>query len=199
VQIYSRFTLWGLLFVTNGLTLDESLVMSLLEKFSSIQLLAFDLDGVLTNGKVAVMPNGDWIREMDIKDGYALQHAIKSGLHIAVITGSASAAVGERLQKLGIRNFHQNVSSKSTVIKDIMREHGLSQQQVLFMGDDIPDLEAFGEVGLKTCPADAVNELLQQADYISPRNGGNGCVRDVIEKTMRAKGIWEQSTHTQSI
>jgi 3-deoxy-D-manno-octulosonate 8-phosphate phosphatase (KDO 8-P phosphatase) len=183
----------------NGLTLSQSIIMSVLEKFHSIQLLAFDLDGVLTNGKVSVMPNGDWIREMDIKDGYALQHAVKSGLQIAVITGSFSAAVGERLQKLGIRNYFQNVSSKSAILNELMKSLDIKPEAVLFMGDDIPDLDAFKVVGLKTCPADAVPEIMENADYISPKTGGNGCVRDVIEKTMHTKGIWMNSTNTQSI
>ncbi len=189
----------GLLFVMNGLTLNQSIVMSVLEKFHLIQLLAFDLDGVLTNGKVSVMPNGDWIREMDIKDGYALQHAVKSGLQIAVITGSFSAAVGERLQKLGIHHYFQNVSSKSAILNELMKSLDIKPEAVLFMGDDIPDLDAFSVVGLKACPADAVAEITENADYISPQTGGNGCVRDVIEKTMRTKGLWMKSTNTQSI
>ena len=163
------------------------------------KLVIFDLDGVLTNGKVSVMPNGEWIREMDIKDGFALQHAVKSGLQIAVITGSFSTAVGERLKKLGIHNYFQNVSSKSAILNELMKRLAIKPEAVLFMGDDIPDLDAFSVVGLKACPADAVTEIIENADYISPQPGGNGCVRDIIEKVLRTQGKWSAPKNIQSI
>lgn len=183
----------------NGLTLDRINCMSILEKFSRIKLLAFDLDGVLTDGKLLVMPDGEWIRQMDIKDGYALQHAVKSGLHIAVITGSSSSAVGKRLNKLGVQDYFEYTSSKSTVLTSLCQKLNLQPEEVLFMGDDIPDLDAFKVAGCKVCPADAVQEVLAVADYISPFKGGHGCVRDVIEKVMRTKDLWLNSTNTQSI
>jgi 3-deoxy-D-manno-octulosonate 8-phosphate phosphatase (KDO 8-P phosphatase) len=173
--------------------------MSILEKFSRVKLLAFDLDGVLTNGKLLVMPDGEWIREMDIKDGYALQHAVKSGLHIAVITGSSSHAVGQRLKKLGVVDYYEQTASKAEVLSSLMKKYDLQHHEVLFMGDDIPDLDAFNIAGLTTCPADAVQEVISTAAYISPFTGGNGCVRDVIEKVMKTKGTWQNSTNTQSI
>jgi 3-deoxy-D-manno-octulosonate 8-phosphate phosphatase (KDO 8-P phosphatase) len=183
----------------NGLTLNRIIFMSVLEKFSRIKLLAFDLDGVMTDGKLIVMPDGEWIRQMDIKDGYALQHAVKSGLHIAVITGSSSAAVGKRLHKLGIHNYFENTSSKSSVLLGLTQKLNLQTDEVMFMGDDIPDLDAFKVAGCKVCPADAVQEVIAHADYISPHKGGNGCVRDVIEKVMKTRGLWMNSTNTQSI
>ncbi len=173
--------------------------MSILENFSRIKLLAFDLDGVLTNGKLLVMPDGEWIRQMDIKDGYALQHAIKSGLHVAVITGSSSQAVGQRLKKLGVSDYFENTTSKAEVLLSLMKRFNLLKEEVLFMGDDIPDLDAFSVAGLNTCPADAVQEIITKAAYISPLTGGNGCVRDVIEKVMKTKGTWLNCTNTQSI
>jgi 3-deoxy-D-manno-octulosonate 8-phosphate phosphatase (KDO 8-P phosphatase) len=136
---------------------------------------------------------------MDIKDGYALQHAVKSGLHIAVITGSSSTAVGQRLQKLGIHNYFENTSSKSAVLLSLSEKLDLQSDEVLFMGDDIPDLDAFEVAGCKVCPADAVQEVIAQSDYISPLKGGQGCVRDVIEKVMKTRNIWMNSTNTQSI
>lgn len=183
----------------NGLTLDRINHMSILEKFSRIKLLAFDLDGVLTDGKLLIMPDGEWIRQMDIKDGYALQHAVKSGLHIAVITGSSSSAVGKRLYKLGIQDYFENTSSKSTVLTSLSQKLNLQPEEVLFMGDDIPDLDAYKVSGLKVCPADAVQEVLAAADYISPIKGGHGCVRDVIEKVMKTRDLWMNTTNTQSI
>jgi 3-deoxy-D-manno-octulosonate 8-phosphate phosphatase (KDO 8-P phosphatase) len=183
----------------NGLTLDRINYMSVLEKFSRIKLLAFDLDGVLTNGKLIIMPDGEWIRQMDIKDGYALQHAVKAGLHVAVITGSSSSAVGKRLQKLGIQDYFENTSSKSAVLTSLSQKLNLQPEEVLFMGDDIPDLDAFKVAGCKVCPADAVQEVIAEADYISPLKGGHGCVRDVIEKVMKTRDLWMNPTNTQSI
>ena len=173
--------------------------MQLLNKFQQIRLIVFDMDGVLTNGKLLLLSTDEWIREMDIKDGYALQLAVRSGLLIAVITGSSSDPVKKRLSVLGIDMFYDRVVSKGEKIIELVNELQLNKDEVLFMGDDIPDLEAFEQVGLKTCPADAVIELKQSADYISTYTGGNGCVRDVIEKTLRVQGKWVQSVPIQSI
>ncbi len=173
--------------------------MHLLEKLEQVQILVFDLDGVMTNGKVLVMPNGEWIREMDIKDGYALQHAVKSGLKVAVITGSSSTPVKERLSTLGVELFFEKTPQKSLVINKLLDELGIDKAFALFMGDDLPDLDAFQAVGIKTCPSDAAPELLQHVDYISPKSGGNGCVRDIIEKVLRAQGKWSQPSNIQSI
>ena len=198
LQIYCSAFWTDKLIITNRLTL-LSFSMHLLEKLSSVKVLVFDLDGVLTNGKVWVMPNGEWIREMDIKDGYALQHAVKSGLKVAVITGSNSIPVKERLSKLGIELFYENTPQKSLIIKQLLAEFNIDKSAVLFMGDDLPDLDAYEAVGIKTCPSDAAPELLQVADYISPKSGGNGCARDIIEKTLRAQGKWSAPANIQSI
>jgi 3-deoxy-D-manno-octulosonate 8-phosphate phosphatase (KDO 8-P phosphatase) len=173
--------------------------MHLLEKLEQVRLLVFDLDGVLTNGKILVMPNGEWIREMDIKDGYAIQHAVKSGLNVAVITGSSSKPVKERLLKLGVELFFENTPQKSLIINQLLSKLNIDKSSALFMGDDLPDLDAFEAVGVKTCPADAATELLQRADYISPKSGGNGCVRDIIEKVLRTQGKWSAPVNIQSI
>lgn len=173
--------------------------MQLLNKFQQIRLVVLDMDGVLTNGKLLLLSSDEWIREMDIKDGYALQLAVKSGLFIAVITGSSSDPVKKRLSVLGIDRFYDRVTYKGAKIIELMNDLQLNKNEILFMGDDIPDLEAFEQVGVKTCPADAVIELKQSADYISTYTGGNGCVRDVIEKILRVQGKWVQTAHVQSI
>lgn len=173
--------------------------MHLLEKLSRLQLLVFDLDGVLTNGKLLIMPNGEWVREMDIKDGFALQHAVKSGFIIAVITGSSSTPVKQRLSKLGIELFFENTASKSIIINELLLRYGIDKSASMFMGDDIPDLDAFAAVSVKCCPADAATDVLEKADYISPRTGGNGCVRDIVEKIMRTQGKWLITSNTKSI
>jgi 3-deoxy-D-manno-octulosonate 8-phosphate phosphatase (KDO 8-P phosphatase) len=120
-------------------------------------------------------------------------------LKVAVITGSFSIPVKERLSRLGIELFFENTPQKSLVINKLLTDFNIDKSSVLFMGDDLPDLDAYDAVGVKTCPADAAPELLQLADYISPKSGGNGCARDIIEKTLRTQGKWSAPTNIQSI
>jgi 3-deoxy-D-manno-octulosonate 8-phosphate phosphatase (KDO 8-P phosphatase) len=173
--------------------------MELLDKFKQIRLLAFDLDGVLTNGKLLLTASGEWVREMDIKDGFALQHAVKCGLYVAVITGSSSQPVAKRLERLGIQYFYENATSKGSIITSLMNALGLESKHVLFTGDDIPDLDAFKVAGLCCSPADAVPEIRDRADYISFKAGGDGAVRDIIEKTLRVQDKWLTTEGIQSI
>jgi 3-deoxy-D-manno-octulosonate 8-phosphate phosphatase (KDO 8-P phosphatase) len=161
-----------------------------LERFSKIKLLAFDLDGVLTNGKLLIQSGTEWLRETNIKDGYALQLAVKRGFHVAVISGSFSEPVKERLAALGVHHFYQKISSKSNQLSELIKILQLNTNEVLYMGDDIPDLDAFRIAGLKVCPADAVEEVKQKADYIAVQKGGEGCVREVIERTMKVQDKW---------
>jgi 3-deoxy-D-manno-octulosonate 8-phosphate phosphatase (KDO 8-P phosphatase) len=175
------------------------MTVHILEKFSKIKLLAFDLDGVLTNGKLLIHDENMWLREMNIKDGLAIQMALKNGFQIAVITGSFSSQVEKRLNYLGVPDFIQKSSSKSEALESLQNKHKISAEQTLFMGDDLPDLDAFKVAGLKTCPSDAVEEVKQQSDYISIFKGGEGCVRDVIEKTLKTQGKWNHSSFIQSI
>ncbi len=198
MQIYATTQRCSMVFISNSLTL-LLFSMHLLEKISHLRLLVFDLDGVLTNGKLLILPNGEWVREMDIKDGFALQYAVKAGLIIAVITGSSSIPVKQRLSRLGIELFFENAVSKSIIINDLLSKYGIDKSAAMFMGDDIPDLDAFTAVSVKCCPADAASDVLEMADYISPKNGGNGCVRDVIEKILRAQGKWVMGSTIQSI
>lgn len=171
----------------------------LLEKFSKIKLLAFDLDGVLTNGKLLIHPANEWIREMDIKDGLALQMAVKNNFRVVVITGSFSEPIRYRLSYLGIDGFFQNVVAKDLKLKDLMKEYAIHQEEVLFMGDDLPDMDGFMVSGLKACPADAVEEVKNIVDYISYKNGGNGCVRDVVEKVLKTQKCWNNGRQEKSI
>jgi 3-deoxy-D-manno-octulosonate 8-phosphate phosphatase (KDO 8-P phosphatase) len=172
--------------------------MNVLEKFIPVDTLVFDMDGVLTDGSLLVMPDGEWVRKMNIKDGYALQLAVRCGYRIVVITGSYSAPVEQRLYKLGISMVYQRVADKLSLLKELMLEHQLAPRQVLYIGDDIPDLEVMRYCGLSCCPANAARDILAMADYISPVNGGEGCVRDVIEKLMRVQGKWQQEGDVSS-
>ncbi len=173
--------------------------MNLLETFSQINTFVFDVDGVMTDGSLLIMPNHEFLRTMDIKDGYALQLAVKSGYHIFVITGSSSAPVAERLAYLGIEEFHQKVKDKKERLNQLLDKYKLTPNTVLFMGDDMPDVEVMGYVAMGCCPADAAIDVLKIAHYISPKNGGKGCVRDVIEKVMKLQGKWHPDHEIKSI
>jgi 3-deoxy-D-manno-octulosonate 8-phosphate phosphatase (KDO 8-P phosphatase) len=170
-----------------------------LERFASIRLFAFDMDGVLTDGTVMVMPGGEWVRRMHIRDGFALQLAVKKGYEVALVSGSWSAPVADRMRKLGVQHVFEKVEDKSMCLNDLMYTLGLKPAEVLFMGDDVPDLPALREVGLATCPADAADDVRMIAHYVSPFRGGEGCVRDVIEKTLRLNSQWDASTGLRSI
>jgi 3-deoxy-D-manno-octulosonate 8-phosphate phosphatase (KDO 8-P phosphatase) len=169
-----------------------------MDLFKDITTFIFDVDGVLTDGTVLVLENGLQARRMSIKDGYALQLAIKKGYRLLVISGAAASPVIDRLNKLGITDIHMGLSDKKAFIKNFISNKNLSADQVLFMGDDIPDLSAMSVVGLPVCPADAVMEIKEVSKYISPLNGGCGCVRDVIEKVLKLKGDWQHAVDIAS-
>lgn len=166
--------------------------MNVLELFKPINTFVFDVDGVLTDGTLLVLPEGVMARRMNIKDGYALQLAVKKGYHVVIISGGVSAEVQERLNKLGVTHVFMQVHDKVAVLNDFMQQHHLSKEQVLFMGDDMPDAPALRLVGLPTCPADAATDIKAIAQYISPVIGGAGCARDVIEKVMKLQGNWNE-------
>lgn len=164
--------------------------MNILAAFKPIRLFVFDVDGVLTDGSLLLLNNGEQVRRMNIKDGYALQLAIKEGYDIVVISGASNDAVVQRLNKLGIANVEMGVADKWAVLQKYLQQYNLQPGQVLYMGDDIPDYAVMQKVGLACCPADAVAEIKSIAAYISPINGGEGCVRDVIEKVLKLHGRW---------
>jgi 3-deoxy-D-manno-octulosonate 8-phosphate phosphatase (KDO 8-P phosphatase) len=162
----------------------------LLTAFKNIKAFVFDVDGVLTNGKVTLLPDGGQMRQMTSKDGYALQLAIKKGFKVAVITGGTSQPVKLRMEFLGVKDMFMGVSNKREVFEEYCLSNLLKPEQCLYMGDDIPDYEVLKRVGLPSCPADAAPEIRHICNYISPLNGGDGCVRDVIEKTMKIQKFW---------
>lgn len=164
----------------------------MLEQFNYINTFIFDIDGVLTDGSLWVMPDGLMVRKMNIKDGYALQLAIKKGYQVIVISGGSSPEVKDRLNKLGVHAVHMEVTDKLGLLKSILSETQIAQDSCLFMGDDIPDLECMKWVGLPVCPADAVSEIKEISLYISAVAGGMGCARDVIEKVMKLRGDWNE-------
>ena len=164
--------------------------MNVLSLFKNISTFIFDVDGVLTDGTVLLIENGIQARRMHIKDGFALQMAIKNGYNVLIISGGSSPQVIQRLEKLGVSDIHMPVLDKKKFIADYISKNNLTKEQVLYMGDDLPDLPAMSIVGLPVCPADAVNEVKEAVQYISPINGGCACVRDVIEKVLKLNDHW---------
>jgi len=158
--------------------------------FSPIKAFVFDLDGVMTDGSLIIYPGGEFIRTMDIKDGYALQLAVKKGYRVAVISGSFSQPCMDRLHYLGITDVWMKAKDKLAVLNEFLSANELDKSQVVFMGDDLPDLEVMQAVGLPACPADAVPEIKAVSRFISSRNGGKGCVREIVEKVLRVHGDW---------
>ncbi|MBS1731123.1 MAG: HAD hydrolase family protein [Bacteroidetes bacterium] len=172
--------------------------MNVLEYFKNITTLVFDIDGVLTDGKLYLMPGGSMVRVMNIKDGYALQLAVKMKYHVLIVSGGDSPESEYRLRKLGIREIYMKVEDKLAVLHDFMHKNGLKQNEVLCMGDDIPDYSILKSAGIACCPADAAKEIKNIAHYISKINGGEGCVRDVIEKVLQLNNSWPLNTQIQS-
>lgn len=157
---------------------------------SSIDTFIFDIDGVMTSGIVLLTTDGDMLRSMHVKDGYALHLAARKGYRIAIISGGSSASVNNRFTTLGIIDVFLGVSNKIAVFNQYIKDNGLDPSQVLYMGDDIPDYEVMLQSGVSACPADAAEEIKGISTYISPHKGGEGCVRDVIEQVLKIRGDW---------
>ncbi|MFY7963300.1 MAG: KdsC family phosphatase [Chitinophagaceae bacterium] len=170
--------------------------MNVLQQFNNIKAFVFDVDGVLTDGSLIILPNNIMARTMNVKDGYALQLAVKKGFKVAIISGGNSIEVIERLNLLGVIDVYMNTTDKVNALDHFIGKHQLQHNDILFMGDDIPDVEVMQVVGLPCCPADAVDEIKAISKYVSPINGGKGCARDVIEKVMKLANLWH---HTHSV
>lgn len=156
----------------------------------TVNTFIFDVDGVISDEKVYFLGD-EPIKSFNNKDAYALQLAIKKGYRIAIISGGKSVAIKNRLEKLGITNLFFSVYDKLQCYKDFISENNLEESKILYMGDDLPDWEVMKRVGVPVCPKDAATEIKEICIYVSTRNGGNGCVRDVIEQTMRCQNNWE--------
>ena len=153
------------------------------------------MDGVLTNGEVIVMPNGVLVRKMNIKDGYSLQLAIKKGYKIWIISGGNSIEVQDRLQKLGIKEVHMSISDKASLVKKLVSSNKVQLDNVLYMGDDMPDYEAMKMAGIAACPNDASDDIKNIANYVSLAKGGEGCAREVIERVLKLNDHWDITDH----
>ena len=172
--------------------------MNVLGLFKKITTFVFDVDGVLTDGTVLVLPGGVQARQMHIKDGFGLQMAIKNGFNVIIVSGGTSDPVVDRLTKLGIENVFMSVADKKTFLDSYIKKQKLTWDELLYMADDLPDLDTMKLCGVSACPSDAVMEIKEISHYISPVNGGFGCVRDVIEKVLKVQSKWNYGTDVVS-
>lgn len=155
-----------------------------------ITTIIFDVDGVLSRAVVSTDADGMPIRTVNIKDGYAIQLAVKKGLHLAIITGGVSQAVDKRYRGLGLKDIFMGSGRKIHKYDELLAQYGIRDDQVLYIGDDVPDIEVMRRVAVACCPQDACDDVKAVAHYISQRAGGEGCVRDVLEQVLRAQGKW---------
>lgn len=157
---------------------------------SRIKALAFDVDGVLSSTTVPLHPSGEPMRTVNIKDGYAIQLAVKKGIRIAIITGGRTEAVRIRFAGLGVTDLYMGSAVKIHDYRAFRDKYGLADDEILYMGDDVPDIEVMRECGLPCCPKDAAPEVKSVARYISHKEGGYGCGRDIVEQFLKVKGLW---------
>lgn len=160
------------------------------KRLKNVNTLIFDYDGVMTDGTVYMDSNGDPLRTSNVKDGYALQLAGKQGFHLAVISGAVVTNITKRLNMLGVSDVYTGIPDKVVKLEEYMAQYGLKPEQIVYVGDDIPDIKVMRRVGVAACPADAAPEVREICHYISERRGGQGCVRDIIEKTLKLQGKW---------
>ena len=160
---------------------------------NKIKLLAFDIDGVLSAATIPVGDDGQPMRTANIKDGYAIHLALKLGMPVAIITGGTNEAVRRRYQALGSQDVHLGCRTKMETYEALLKKYGIDEENVLYMGDDIPDYEVMKRCGCPCCPKDAAPEIQGVSIYISHYAGGMGCGRDVIEQVLKAQGKWMSS------
>jgi 3-deoxy-D-manno-octulosonate 8-phosphate phosphatase (KDO 8-P phosphatase) len=163
------------------------------EDLVNVKAFIFDIDGVLSTQTIALNAFGVPNRTVNLRDGYAIQLAVRKGYNICVISGSSSKEYRKRLKLLGVKDIYLNSKSKLEHFNSFLKRYNLRKSDVLFMGDDIPDYEVMKEAGLPVCPSDADSEIRQVASYVSDKRGGEGCVRDVIEQVLRLHNKWMDS------
>ena len=158
-----------------------------------IRAIFFDVDGVLSRQTISLHPSGEPMRTVNIKDGYAIQLAMKLGLRIVILTGGTTESVRLRYERLGVEDVYMGCAVKLKTYEDFLARYGLSDEEVMYMGDDVPDYEIMQRVGCPVCPADACPDIKAVSLYISDKQGGYGCGRDVIEQVLRAQGKWQMN------
>jgi len=164
--------------------------MDLFEKLKSVQSFIFDVDGVLTDGNILITEDGNLLRSMNVKDGYAIKKAVQQNYKVCIITGGKSLGVAKRLADLGVEYLYTATDDKPAAFYDFLSASNSDAATCLYMGDDLPDIEVIKMAGIKSCPSDAIPQIKAVVDYISPYQGGKGCVRDIIEKVLTLHGKW---------
>lgn len=160
------------------------------EDLAKIKAFVFDVDGVLAKTSFYLHPNGEFMRSMNTQDGFSIKHAVKQGFPVAIITGGKSQSVKDRFNGLGVTDVYLGSHDKIEDFEDFIYKYGISPEDILYMGDDIPDMEVMLKVGIPTCPVDAVSDIKKISRYVSEYKGGEGCVRDVVEQTLRSQNKW---------
>ena len=157
---------------------------------NNVRAFVFDVDGVMTNGKVMITSEGEMYREMDTRDGFALKYALLKGFKIGIISGGTNEGVRKRLELLGVNKVYLGIHEKDIAFDDFVSTFNINPDQVLYMGDDVPDVPVMEKVGVSTCPQDAVPDVKRVVDYVSHKKGGDGCVREIVEQVMRVQDKW---------
>ena len=160
------------------------------ELLKDITTFIFDVDGVFTDGSILVTTKGEMLRKMNVKDGYALKTALLKGYNVCVITGGTNEGVRDRLKGLGVTDIYLGAHHKQDSLDEYLDIHGIDPKNTLYMGDDLPDIPPMKMVALATCPQNAASEVKAISDYVSHKNGGDGCVRDIIEQVLKVRGDW---------
>ncbi len=163
------------------------------EYLKDITTFVFDVDGVFTDGSLLITSDGEMLRKMSVKDGYALKTALQKGYHVCIITGGTNEGVRLRLSGLGVKDIYLGAHHKIDPLNEYLSNKKIDPKNVLYMGDDMPDIPPMKAVGLPTCPQDAIPEVKAVAKYVSHKNGGNACVRDVIEQVLKVRGDWHSN------
>lgn len=164
------------------------------EDVAKAEAFVFDVDGVFTDGSIIPLPDGDFVRSYYAKDGYAVAYAISQGYKICIITGGRGISLEHRFEMLKVTDIYTNCADKEAALKEFLDKYSLNPANVIYMGDDIPDVGVMRMVGIPVCPADAASEVIEASRYVSEFVGGRGCVRDIIEQVLRAHGCWALST-----
>ncbi len=171
-------------------------LVHLFDKLKTVRAFAFDVDGVFTDNSVFVLESGEMLRTLSVRDGLVVKMAVRAGFPIAIITGGKSRGVEQRFRDLGVEHIYIGVKDKNAALNDFLQKIERTVAELLYMGDDLPDLPVLKRAGVAAVPADAIPEVLEMADYISPLPGGKGCVRDILEKVMKLQGRWEEAVKT---
>lgn len=167
------------------------------EKFANLDAFLFDVDGVFSTGQVILLPDADPVRTFHSRDTYALQHALKEGMRIIIITGGHSEGVTAYFKRFGVTEFHDRVANKLDKLEELIATTGLDPARCAYMGDDIPDLRIMQRVAFPCCPNDAADEVKAISAFVSKNRGGHGCVRDLLEQAMKIQGKWmTEAAHT---